>query len=74
MPRTGHEVQKFEVRGWKRFLARDLREGRLEEYFIDGTFVIAKRKALGWERPSMEKERKLMAIEKGTGLPISVIR
>ena len=43
-----------------RQLARDLKErGRLDisECFIDGTFVVAKKGALGWARPSGAKVR-----------------
>lgn len=43
-----------------RELARDLKErGQLDisECFIDGTFVVAKKGALGWERPSGAKVR-----------------
>jgi hypothetical protein len=43
-----------------RTLAQDLKErGRLDvrECFIDGTFIVAKKGALGWERPSGAKVR-----------------
>ena len=42
-------------------LAQDLKErGELDvrECFIDGTFVVAKKGALGWERPSGAKVRR----------------
>jgi len=41
-------------------LAQDLKERGdldLSECFIDGTFVVAKKGALGWERPSGAKVR-----------------
>ena len=44
-----------------RALAQDLRERGgldLQECFIDGTFVMAKKGALGWERPSGAKVRR----------------
>jgi hypothetical protein len=43
-----------------RTLAEDLKargELDLEECFIDGTFVAAKKGAMGWERPSGAKVR-----------------
>jgi hypothetical protein len=42
-------------------LAADLKERGdldLSECFIDGTFVVAKKGALGWERPSGAKVRR----------------
>ena len=44
-----------------RALAQDLKERGgldLQECFIDGTFVVAKKGALGWERPSGAKVRR----------------
>jgi transposase len=44
-----------------RVLAQDLKERGdldLSECFIDGTFVVAKKGALGWERPSGAKVRR----------------
>jgi hypothetical protein len=44
-----------------RALAQDLKDRGgldLQECFIDGTFVMAKKGALGWERPSGAKVRR----------------
>jgi len=59
--RYQHWVRMGVMESILRALAQDLKERGgldLEECFIDGTFVVAKKGALGWERPSGAKVRR----------------